>query len=271
MPNLSIQRWVPDRWDEIAGNQWVREQLFRLVVDVRKSIAETGTVPASAYLTLMVVGSRRTGKSSLVTLMLRSLVCRTPKPDMSPCLHTCAVCRQWPELLSLSGLWSRLSFGTQDMPIDVHAIDSTKIQNAGHLREITERIREWNDGLTVAFFDEAHRLRGIKGEDALLRDMETRNVLWLFATGQEMELSATFRDRCVILQTSLPTHKDLRAWVSRRCVAWGIPYEDAAIERAVLKSGRKPGLCIPLLTMAATNKGGLTLDLVEDKWLVLPD
>ena len=271
MPDVAIQRWIPDRWDEVVGNDELRRFFWRELTAIKRSIAQTGTVPATAYKTLLVVGDNRTGKTALIKLFLRSLACLEPDADFNPCRRRCSICRQLPEKLSVEGLWSRICIGHDALPVDIKVVDCAKCEGASHLRKMLEEVHNWDDGLGVVFFDEAQRLRNGMGYEMMLKDMEEKNVLWIFCSARPRELDAMFLERCIILSTQLPTFAELEAWLAGRCVAWGIPYDPEAIALVARRSNRKPGLCLPALTQASVTEAGLTVDFVENRWIVRPD
>ena len=268
MRDIAIQRWNPERWDELVGNHDLRKFLFETLTLVRTSITATRTVPASAYQTLLVTGGSGAGKSCVVKLLLRCLGCQQLGADMNPCQRTCSFCQQSPERYSVNVLWSRMNLASHELPVDIMVVDAAKCQSKAQLLEMLAQVREWTDGLGVVFFDEAHRLQHSMADELLLTDMEQKNVLWLFATAHPKQLDPMFRRRCTILKTKAPTPAELEGWITARCRAWGISFEPTAVKRAAARCNGTPALCIPLLNLASIRGDGLTVDLVENHWNV---
>lgn len=64
----------------------------------------------------------------------------------------------------------------------------------------------------------------------------------------------------------------MEPWLADRCNEWDINWEPMAILRVVEKSNRVVGTALHALALASIDpKEGLTLDLVENDWIVKID
>lgn len=74
-----IERWYPERWSEIAGNQ------------VMKAILQA-FVKSQKLFNMLFTGEYRSGKNRTVALAILSFFCRNRTATQNPC-HQCHNCK----------------------------------------------------------------------------------------------------------------------------------------------------------------------------------
>ena len=76
---IDIERWKPERWDQIVGNQELKEFFWDMIWCVRKEGHRSG-------FNLLLTGPSRGGKTSGIVFGLQSLFCLNFDLDtMNPC------------------------------------------------------------------------------------------------------------------------------------------------------------------------------------------
>lgn len=155
-----LLRWTFTRWSEIAGNQRAKKHFQRLVKHVRQSLAAGLTMnlnPGSFLLT----GPSRSGKTALVKLLARCIVCQQLQADtLDPCGGQCNACSQNPELGGLEGIWSHLAASQlgHDIIVPVHMtiVDFTMINGREELKDKLWTLGSGCDGTTHGRALQAH-------------------------------------------------------------------------------------------------------------------
>ncbi len=95
--SVDVDRWIPKRWDEVAGNQ----ELVEHYQDILRDFVEEG----EGGMNTMVLGKSRTGKTSTTKLFVKCLLCQQLDSDtLNPCGGVCDYCKANPRLWGLSGL-----------------------------------------------------------------------------------------------------------------------------------------------------------------------
>ena len=60
-----IERWIPERWDQIVGNRALKEYFWDMIWCVRKESHRSG-------FNLLATGPSRTGKTSAISFGIKS-------------------------------------------------------------------------------------------------------------------------------------------------------------------------------------------------------
>jgi Cdc6-like AAA superfamily ATPase len=272
-PIPDIQRWLPERWDQFVSNCHLKEYFQSQVSQLRTVYRETGIVPNTSRTSLLLTGESRSGKTSLIKFFVRCLTClEVDEQTLNPCRRTCHNCREQAEKYGLEGLFATCAFGSNTMQVNFSVIDCTKIQTPEQLRSHLVGVNDWTEGLRIYYFDEIHRLVQRNMDEMLLKEVEEKNFMWIFSTAKPGDLEDMFLNRLLKFSTKLPTSNEMENWLADRCDEWGINWESWAVVRLVEKSNRVPGIALQALALAAIDpKRGLTLKLVEDKWVAKLD
>ena len=263
-----ILRWQPSRWDLFLGNKRIIKQFKRMVEQIR-SIFD-GVVNEDFYrLCFLLVGPSRSGKTALVKFFIRCVNCKEINSStLNPCDGSCSTCRQHLEFFGLEGLFSIMEAEGRQIPIQTGIIDCTMIQTPEELRKKIWSLRDFN-GVSILYFDEVHRLVKRGMDEMLLKAVEDKSHLWIFSTANPGELEVMFLNRLLKLKTERPTTMELEFWLVDRCEEWGINWEPEAICRVAEKSNLIVGTALHALALASLDpKKGLTVDLVENEWMV---
>ena len=270
-----ILRWLPSRWEDFIGNYRLVRHFKKLLKKTRRMVGGGGIIDLN-QLCFLLTGDSRSGKTALVKFLVRCIVCRELDESLNPCPGTCPACSQRPAQCGLSGLNSTLlafdAEGKEVVPVHFAVIDCTLIQTPEQLRGHLVAMSDTYDGIRVFYFDEVHRLVRNGMDEMLLKAVEDKQALWFFSTAKPGGLEDMFRNRLLKLATEPPDANELASWLFDRCTDWGIPFEDEAIVRVVEKSNRVVGTALHALALASIDDdAGLTLDLVENDWVVKLD
>lgn len=270
-----ILRWLPSRWEEFIGNYRLIRHFKKLVKKVRRMAP--GVVIDLNQLCFLLTGDSRSGKTAMVKFLVRCIVCRNfDEATLNPCPGTCPTCSQRPAECGLSGLNSTLlaydANGSEVVPVHFAVIDCTLIHTPEQLRNHLVAMSDTYPGIRVFYFDEVHRLVRHGMDEMLLKAVEDKQAIWFFSTAKPKGLEDMFRNRLLKLATEAPVENEMASWLFDRCTQWGIPFEDEAIIRVVEKSNRIVGTALHALALASIDDDrGLTLDLVENDWVVKLD
>lgn len=266
-----ILRWQPSRWDLFLGNKRIIKQFQRMVKKIR-SIINGGVKEDFSRLCFLLFGPSRSGKTALVKFLVRCITCKSvDATTLNPCDGNCPTCRQRPELCGLEGLFSYLEAEGRQIAIHFAIVDCTMIHTPEQLRDKLMSLASYT-GLWIFYFDEVHRLVHRGMDEMLLKAVEDKNYLWLFSTAKPGGLEDMFQNRLLKLKTECPTAEELESWLVDRCEEWGINWEPQAIVRVAEKSNLIVGTALHALALASLDpKEGLTLDLVENDWVVKLD
>jgi DNA polymerase III gamma/tau subunit len=223
-------------------------------------------------LCFLLFGPSRSGKTALVKFLVRCITCKKlDAATLDPCDGSCEACKQQPELFGLEGINSYFLVDGREIPVHFAIVDCTMIHTPEQLREKLVTLANYQ-GLRIFFFDEVHRLIKRGMDEMLLKAVEEKNYLWLFSTAKPGGLEDMFQNRLLKLKTELPRPEALESWLADRCEEWGINWEPEAIVRLVEKSNLIVGTALHALALASLDpEEGLTLDLVENDWIVKLD
>jgi Cdc6-like AAA superfamily ATPase len=249
---IDIERWIPQRWDQILGNEELvehyQDNLRNMLSGNRKG------------LNTMVFGPSRSGKTAVTKLFARCLLCENlDYTTLNPCSGTCDNCQADVSRFGLDGLETILRDGrVHYLPIDCTSI------SASELRDKLVDLRDY-EGIRVVYLDEVHRLQRNFLDEQLLKPVEERNFMWIVSSAAIDGLEQMFKNRFTRIRTSQPTEDQLALWLGARCVEWGISWDDSTtLLRLAERSRVLPGLALQALARAAVRPGRvLTRKLVE--------
>lgn len=268
-----ILRWIPPRWDLFMGNERIIRHFKRLVKKIRR-MAEGGNMVDLNKLCFLLVGDSRSGKTALIKTLVRCLVCRQFDPvTLNHCSGTCPACRQSPEESGLAGVHANI-LATSEVEVPVHFVvfDCTMIHTPEQLRNHLISVSNNYEGIRIFYFDEVHRLIRQGMDEMLLKAVEEKQAIWFFSTAKPEGLEDMFQNRLLKLATQSPSEVDLATWLADRCDEWGIRWEPEAVYRVAEKSNQVVGTALHALALASLDDDeGLTLDLVENDWIVKLD
>lgn len=249
-----IQRWLPKRWADIAGNEklvhYLRDGLLNRV---RKSDACSGN--------LFVTGDSRSGKTAMMSQFIRSAVCQKLDPDtLDPCDGTCEACRQNPIRYGLRGLFAQWA----DSRIFFAPVDCTEI-SVSELQEVMQEMNGW-EGIRIVYLDEVHGLVRRGMDEMLLKPLDQCKFLWLASSAITDGLHPMFLRRFIMRSTIRPNVEELSIWLAHRCNEFAITWDDSSTLIALAeRSDRTPGLALQVLAVAGDMPGRtLSRELVEE-------
>jgi DNA polymerase-3 subunit gamma/tau len=170
MTQALYNKWRPQKWDEVVGQQHVIQTLRNAV---------TGGHVIHAYL---FAGPRGTGKTTAARLLAKAINCLDPDPAARPC-NQCAHCVAVNEARFL------------DL-IEIDAASNTSVED---VRDLRDKINFTpNQGqYKVYIIDEVHML-STAAFNALLKTLEEPppHAIFILATTEMHKIPATVLSRC---------------------------------------------------------------------------
>jgi DNA polymerase-3 subunit gamma/tau len=170
MTQALYNKWRPQKWDEIVGQQHIVQTLRNAV---------TGDRVAHAYL---FAGPRGTGKTTAARLLAKAVNCLDADPAARPC-NQCAHCVAVNE-----GRFLDL--------IEIDAASNTSVED---VRDLRDKINFTpNQGAyKVYIIDEVHML-STAAFNALLKTLEEppAHAIFILATTEIHKIPATVLSRC---------------------------------------------------------------------------
>jgi DNA polymerase-3 subunit delta' len=156
---------------------------------------------------ILVTGPAGVGKRRLVSLLTRSLLCRSPDAGGMPC-GECADCR----LLAAGTHPDRIEIG----PDPDGKSDEIKVDAVRRLRE-TDAKTSHRGGWKVILIDPAQNMNP-NAANGLLKTLEepTPGTLLCLVCEQPSRLPATIRSRCQEVQVPLPPEPEALQWLGRQ-------------------------------------------------------
>ena len=170
MTQALYNKWRPQKWDEVVGQQHIVQTLRNAVVGERV---------AHAYL---FAGPRGTGKTSAARLLAKAVNCLNPDLAARPC-NECAHC------LAVN----------QGRFLDLIEIDAASNTSVEDVRDLRDKINfSPNQGqYKVYIIDEVHML-STQAFNALLKTLEEppAHAIFILATTEIHKIPATVLSRC---------------------------------------------------------------------------
>lgn len=272
---INFLSWQPQSWGQMPGNCRIKKYFIRLAQTLRKQIANNND-QVLRHMCFMLTGPSRTGKTASIKLLIRCIVCQQlDEATMTPCDGTCKACRPLfenaPE--GESGLFVFLETPNNRTPVHFFLVDCAKIYSPSELmKKLTEISQSAGSGYIIVYLDEVHRLVKRQMDEILLKAVEEAKYLWFFSTAKPNDLEDMFTNRLLMLKTELPSVKQMEDLLVDLCDASSIEWQPEAIIRVIQKSNRIVGLALRALALASLDpEKGLTLDLVENDWVVKLD
>jgi DNA polymerase-3 subunit gamma/tau len=170
MTQALYNKWRPQKWDEIVGQQHVVQTLRNAVV---------GNRVVHAYL---FAGPRGTGKTTAARLLAKAVNCLNEDPRVRPC-NECAHC------IAVN----------ENRFLDLIEIDAASNTSVEDVRDLRDKINfSPNEGAyKVYIIDEVHML-STAAFNALLKTLEEppAHAIFILATTEIHKIPATVLSRC---------------------------------------------------------------------------
>lgn len=266
-----ILRWIPPTWDHFAGNRRLKRFLMKLLRSARRHVRE-GRVHDLNRLCFVLTGESRSGKTAMVTFFVRCLACLSlDEETLNPCNGQCENCRSNACVLDGNyGIFSLVNSPDGHRGhVHYQLIDATMVEGPSDLRDRVRELRDFDEDVRVVYIDETHRLVRREMDEILLKAIEQKGYIWIFSTAKPDGLEDMFLNRLIKVATELPEVEEMERWIADRCDEWQINWEPEAVMRVVEKSNRVAGTALHAVALAALDpEEGLTLDLVENDWVV---
>jgi len=223
-----IERWRPKTWDQIVGNNRVK--------NVMRSLYLSHGRGANAA----VVGHTGTAKSASVNFTIEMLTCESFSPTaIGPC-YKCRNCKQ----IDCRGgnhanfVNMRNDVGGNELPLlHIYRINASRT-SAQEVFGILDDCRYYNDP-TLIYVDEAQYLRKFELDERILVDMDLENITWVIATSKPALLDGAFLRRMGgPIPTELPSQEELGMFILDRCTEFQIAYDKPeTVSSLVVRSG----------------------------------
>ena len=269
---IDIERWIPTRWDQIAGNRALKEYFFDMIWCVRKDGHRSG-------FNLLATGPSRTGKTSAISFGIKCLGClKFDFESMNPC-GTCACCTFNHHLYGNEGWENIVDFVDENevkTPVryHYHPVDCTRLSEAD-LEAKLAKLRICNEDLRIIYLDEAHRLSRRFMDEKLLKPLEDFPAIWIASSAniknrdaEDQKLDKMFQNRFSFrITTELPSLDELVLWLAMRCHEWGlqVDFPEATLPRLAERCHQIPGMALQVLNKAHKRRNKLlTAAMVEE-------
>lgn len=276
-----IENNIPTRWDHITGNRNLKEHFWDMAYCIQKEGHRRG-------FNTLITGDSRTGKTSTITLGIKTIGCSMLDFEtFNPC-GRCANCKAKVELYGNDG-WenfvdvfetdeaSKKSVRFTYLPMDCTRLNEIEIEN------LVEKVGVDDGNIKIVYLDEVHRLvrRGL--DERLLKPMETSGAIWIASSAYvkkedcgdgnddartRRSLEVMFQNRFTFrLETQKPSIDELVLWLGDRCIEWGIgvPDPESTLERLAERSCCLPGMALHVLNKASKKRSKrLTRQMVDE-------
>lgn len=269
---IDIERWIPERWDQIVGNRALKEYFWDMIWCVRKEGHRSG-------FNLLATGPSRTGKTSAISFGIKCLGCLNFSFDtMNPC-GTCKCCTLNHHLYGNEGWENIVDFVDENevkTPVryHFHPVDCTRLSESD-LEAKLAKLRICNEDLRIIYLDEAHRLSRRFMDEKLLKPLEDFPAIWIASSAniknrdaEDQKLDKMFQNRFSFrIATQLPSLGELVLWLAMRCQEWGILVEFPAttLPRLAERCHQIPGMALQVLNKAHKRRRKiLTRGMVEE-------
>ncbi|MGI8981879.1 MAG: hypothetical protein ACR2FY_21825 [Pirellulaceae bacterium] len=275
-----IERWQPSRWDEIIGNQQLKEYLLDMIRCIRKEGHQSG-------FNALITGPSRGGKTSTVRFAIKCLGClNLDFETYNPC-HSCAHCVMKNHLYGNDG-WEnfidyldeaevKTSIRYQYLPLDCARLGQSDIDAC------IEKIRGCDDCVRVITLDEVHRLVQRNLDDQLLKPVEDYAANWIAMSAlmkkenesDQKKLEKMFQNRFSFrINTEKPTVPQMATWLAMRCEEFGLTcdFPRDTLHYLAERSNQLAGMALQVLNKAHKRRSKeLTRQLVDEHVFDLDD
>ena len=237
MTKALYNKWRPQKWDEVVGQQHIIQTLRNAV---------TGGRVAHAYL---FAGPRGTGKTTAARLLAKAVNCLDPDPAKRPC-NTCAHCVAVNE-----GRFLDL--------IEIDAASNTSVED---VRDLRDKINFTpNQGqYKVYIIDEVHML-STAAFNALLKTLEEppAHAIFILATTEIHKIPATVLSRCQRHEFRRVPVDDIIGQLKRIAESEKLNAEPEALTLIARQSAGGMRDAISLLDQMASTGKEITLGLTQ--------
>jgi DNA polymerase-3 subunit gamma/tau len=237
MTKALYNKWRPQKWEEVVGQQHIIQTLRNAVI--------TGRV-AHAYL---FAGPRGTGKTTAARLLAKAVNCLDPDPASRPC-NTCAHCVAVNE-----GRFLDL--------IEIDAASNTSVED---VRDLRDKINFTpNQGqYKVYIIDEVHML-STAAFNALLKTLEEppAHAIFILATTEIHKIPATVLSRCQRHEFRRVPVDDITGQLKRIAESEKLHAEPEALTLIARQSAGGMRDAISLLDQMASTGKEITLSLTQ--------
>jgi DNA polymerase-3 subunit gamma/tau len=237
MTKALYNKWRPQKWDEVVGQQHIIQTLRNAVVGGRVM---------HAYL---FAGPRGTGKTTAARLLAKAVNCLDPEPAARPC-NICAYCVAVNE-----GRFLDL--------IEIDAASNTSVED---VRDLRDKINFTpNQGqYKVYIIDEVHML-STAAFNALLKTLEEppAHAIFILATTEIHKIPATVLSRCQRHEFRRVPVDDIVGQLKRIAEAEALSAEPEALTLIARQSAGGMRDAISLLDQMASTGKEITLSLTQ--------
>jgi len=238
MTKALYNKWRPQKWDEVVGQQHIIQTLRNAVV--------AGRV-VHAYL---FAGPRGTGKTTAARLLAKAVNCLDPDPAARPC-NACAHC-----LAVNEGRFLDL--------IEIDAASNTSVED---VRDLRDKINFTpNQGqYKVYIIDEVHML-STAAFNALLKTLEEppAHAIFILATTEIHKIPATVLSRCQRHEFRRVPVDDIVGQLKKIAESERLNAEPEALTLIARQSAGGMRDAISLLDQMASTGKESTLDLTQN-------
>lgn len=253
-----IESWPLTSWGEVVGNYSLKQGLLQFARSVHGPDGGQGV-------NLLVLGESRSGKTSILELMFKTILCWEPSPEtFDPCLR-CIACQRNLGRYEVTGLHT-LGWLAPDVKIGYQVIDGNMITADGLDRIIADRGGEREERHFI-WIDEIQGLVRRNLDHNLLKAVEQhRSITWVVSTATTKGLEPMFQNRFRRMSTEPPTNEDFVDFIKERCShpGVGIKWDNRdTIILLALRARGIPGIALKCLAWAKL-EGRLTHKLVEN-------
>jgi len=242
-----IRRWYPGCWDEVTGNSEV--------VETWKNFIRNGLCNS------LFTGPSRSGKTRVISLGIRALLCPDRTDSLCPC-GKCAACKATDDGRTVhAGVFAAISGSDYSFyPIDCETVTGDELDS------LHTEVRFESES-TIIYLDEVAALRSRRLEGRLLKLIDETEAIWIASAVSLKRKKGTrkgeWKDRlskemkgrfAIKVGTSLPHPDDLSAWIEERSKAWKISIvkPETTIPLMVKRTRCRVGFVVNMFAEAAT-------------------
>lgn len=268
-----IERFQPQCWDHIVGNQKLKEYFWDMIWCVRKEGHRSG-------FNSIVEGESRSGKTATIQFGIKCLGCFDFNFDtMNPC-GRCKNCTMNHHIYGNDGWETYVDFLTEEeAPTPIRylylSLDCTQLSES-ELDKCVMKVRVDDDNLRVIYLDEVHRLSRRFLDERLLKPLEDFPAIWIASSANvkkdhvadKSKLDDMLQNRfSFLISTEKPSVPELSRWLAQRCNDFGICCEASheTLTRLAQRSNRVPGMALHVLNQAHKRRSKLlTRQMVDE-------